>query len=219
MDADAVVDRAEDNQSGLIQGDKMKQSGRTTLFVLVCIAVLTAAYGVGVGVRKLRVEGILNIPVGANTEKPPNKPKLKSDQAEVAADTGDAPEPAKGEEPTAEPSEEQQEELTARPERPDVMAMKERFQAMSEEEQQEALAKRRKFNADNGRGEGRGKGTYQQLTEEEQSSYREKMEALGAKAKSGELSEEEMRQARGELMKEYGITPQGRGGRRPGGRQ
>ena len=201
----------------------MRQSGRTTLFVLVCIAVLTAAYGVGLGVRKLRSDGFkLQITWGGETEKSADEPDpdAKPETGKVVA----AAEPPHQEEPTEkpdeEPSEEPPEEVATRPERPDITTMKERFQAMSEEERQEVMAQKRQKVSGRIRGEGRGRGgAYQQLSEEDRNALRTKMEALGAQA--GEMSEEDMRQARSKIFEEYGITPpaQGGGGRRPGGRQ
>jgi len=98
--------------------------------------------------------------------------------------------------------------------------MRERFQNMSEEERQEAMARmRERFG---GRGRGGGGSPFAQLSEEDRDNLRAEMEELGARA--GEMSEEEMRQARGAIMEKYGITPRSGGGgeggrRRPGGRQ
>ena len=222
MGADGVVDRVVSNQSRLMQGDKMNQSGRTTLFVLVCIAVLTAAYGVGLGVRKIRSAGFkIHISMGDDTEKPVDRPRPKPTPkpAEDGTTAVAAAEPSGQDEPVVEPPEEQQETLTAQAERAGLRAKKERFQNLPEQEQQKILAKKRKFYADKGRGEGKGRGAFQQLSEEDQNTFRAKMEALGAQAKAGEISEEEMRQARRELLEEYGINLRGRGGRRSGARQ
>ncbi len=215
--ADEVADGNQDKCKVI----EMKQSGRSTLFVLVCIAVLTAAYGVGLGVRKLRLAGFtIDISLGTDdAEKSDDKPATKPEPAKkVVADSATVVEPPDEDTPAEEPLGDQPQEFTGQPERPDFMAMKERFQAMSEEEKQAVPAKKRKKPIDKAaRGEGRGKGAFQQLSEEDREMFRTKMDALGARA--GEMSEEEMRQARNELLQEYGINPQGRGGRRPGGRQ
>ena len=200
----------------------MRQSGRTTLFVLICIAVLTAAYGVGLGVRKMRAAGIkIHISMGDDTQKPADEPEPESKPRPAVDVVAAVEEPSNEEEPVEEAPEEQPETQTARAEGADLRAKKEWFQNLSEEEQQEMIAKKRKPYAGKGRSEGRneGRGAFQQLSEEDRDNFRAKMEALGAKAKAGEISEEEMRQARGELLQEYGVNLQRRGGRRSGARQ
>ena len=198
----------------------MKQSGITRLFMLVCVAVLLAAYGVGLGVRKVRFAGVETpVAAAAKTERP------ESDKSEADADKGAASKPS--EEVAAEPSEQADGEVAARPERPEGRGMggggmRERFQNMTEEERQEAMAQmRERGGRTRGQGGGGGGGGFQQLSEEDREKLRTEMEELGARA--GEMSEEEMRQARGEIMQKYGITPRGGGGggagRRPGGRE
>ena len=114
----------------------MKKSGTPTLFVLVCIAILLAAYGVGLGIRKVRFAGVeAQASAAAETEKPADKPE--SDEDEVVADTEAGSEPS--EELTEEPTEEPEEEFAARPGRPEggrMMGgeMRERFQHTSDEE-------------------------------------------------------------------------------------
>ncbi len=121
----------------------MKQSGRSNLFALVCIAVLLGAYGVGLGVRRVRFAGVEEqASAAAETEKPADKPE--SDEDEVVADTDASFEPSEelAEEPSEEPeqayAEEAEAEFVARPGRPEggrMMggAMGERFQNMHEE--------------------------------------------------------------------------------------
>ena len=49
----------------------MKQSGISRLFILVCIAVLFASYGVGLGIKKIRFAGVeTQVSAAAETEKP-----------------------------------------------------------------------------------------------------------------------------------------------------
>ena len=92
----------------------MKQSGITRLFILVCIAVLFASYGVGLGVRKIRgVDAQAPAVAAADTDKPTDEPE--PDAEEVAADTEASSEPS--EEWAEEPYEEAAEEFAARPER------------------------------------------------------------------------------------------------------
>ena len=192
----------------------MRQSGRATLFVLICIAVLCAAYGVGLGVRKMRAAGIkIHISMGDDTQKPADEPEPKP--AEPVAPAQTAAKPSDQDEPVVEAAEEKPETPPAQAQGADLKAKKEWFQSLSEEEQQEMIAKKRASFAGKGRSEGLG--AFQQLSEEERADFRAKMETLGAKA--GDMSEEEMRQARTELMQEYGINPQRRGGRRSGARQ
>ncbi|MHC4168996.1 MAG: hypothetical protein ACYSWQ_18755, partial [Planctomycetota bacterium] len=93
----------------------MKQPEISRLFILVCIAVLFASYGVGLGVRKIRgVDAQAPAVAAAETEKPAAKPE--SDADEVVADTEAGSEPS--EEWAEEPYEEPDEEVAARPERP-----------------------------------------------------------------------------------------------------
>ena len=196
----------------------MKQSGIPRLFILVCIAVLLASYGVGLGARKIRFAGAkTKAAAAADTDKPADNPE--SGDEEVAAEEGDASDSS--EEVAAEPSEEPAEEVAARPERREggrrgMMGegMRERFQNMSEEERREAMAQMRERG---GRGRGEGGGGSQQLSEEDREKLRAEMEELGARA--DEMSEDEMRQARSEIMEKYGITPGrfGGGGGRSGG--
>lgn len=93
----------------------MKQSGTTRLFIFVCIAVLLAAYGVGIGVKKIRFAGVEEqAPAAADTEKPVDEPESAED--EIVTDTEAGSEPS--EEWAEQPYEEPEEEFTAREERP-----------------------------------------------------------------------------------------------------
>jgi len=194
----------------------MKQSEISRLFILVCVAVLFASYGVGLGVRKIRFAGV-ETQVSATADGEISADKSESDESEVAADEDADSEPS--EEVTGEPAE----EVAAQPERPEggrrgMMGegMRERFQNMTEEERQEAMVKMRERFGGRGRGGGEGRGGSPQLSEEDRDNLRAEMEELGARA--GEMSEDEMRQARGAIMEKYGITPRGEGGgRRPRG--
>ncbi len=197
----------------------MKQSGITRLFIFVCIAVLLAAYGVGLGVRKIR--GVdTQASAAADTEKPADKPE--ADGEEVVAKEGDA---ESSEEVAAEPSAEPDEEVVARPERPEggrrrMMGggMGERFQNMSEEERAEAMARMRERMGDRrgGGGEGRGGGPFGQLSDEDRESFMAEMRELGAGA--ADMSDEERQQARDAILEKYGLpTGGGGGGRRRGG--
>lgn len=185
----------------------MKQSAITTSFIMVCIAVLLAAYGVGLGVRKIR--GVdTQVSAAAEAEKPSGK--SESDDDEVAADTDTASEPSE------EVAEEPQEEFADQPERPEGRRMMggDRMQNMSEEERQEFMARMRERG-----GRGRGGGGFSQLSEEDRAALGAEMQELRARAEAGEIAEEDMRQASGEILEKYGISrPEGGGGGgRPGG--
>jgi hypothetical protein len=136
----------------LMRGDKINQPGITRLFILVCIAVLFAAYGVGLGVRKIRgVDAQAPAAVAADTEKPASKPESGED--EVVADTDISPEPP--EERVEESYEEPDEKVAARPERPGGSAqmvvvgsegprgMRERSRNMAAEERARMAAEER----------------------------------------------------------------------------
>ena len=198
----------------------MKQSGKSNLFALVCIAVLLGAYGVGLGVRTVRFAGVEEqVSADAGPDKPADEP-----EAVAANENAEPKSPGEPEEEVAQ--EQGEEESGPRPERREggrrgMMGegMRERFQNMSEEERQEAMAQmRERFgNRRGGEGGGRG-GGFSEMSEEDRNNLRAEMEELGARA--DEMSEEEMQQARRDVMEKYGITPrEGGGRRRPGGRQ
>ncbi len=121
----------------------MKQSGITRIFILVCAAVLFAAYAAGLGVRKIRgVDAPTPAVAAVETEKPAGEPE--SDEDEVVANADISSEPS--EEWPQGHYEEEAEESTARPERPgggaqmvvtgldERRAMGERFRSMAGEE-------------------------------------------------------------------------------------
>ena len=208
----------------------MKQSGITRLFILVCIAVLFASYGVGLGVKKVRFAAAeTEASPAADTEKPADKPQ--SDGDEVVAKEGDTSESS--EEVAAERPAEPDEEIAARPERPEggrrgmrgggMMGegMRERFQNMSEEERREAFAQMRERMGGRmrgGGGEGRGGGMLSQLSDEDRESFLAEMRELGAGA--ADMSDEERQQARNAILEKYGLPTGGGGGRgRRGGRE
>ena len=114
--------------------NKMEQSEKTRLFPLVCIAVLLAAYGVGLGVKKVRFAEVAEqAPTGLEFEKTVDE---SHDEAVAASETS---EPAPFEEVTEEAVEEPDEELAARGGDPGEQRttggqMREQFQHISEEE-------------------------------------------------------------------------------------
>ncbi|UCD94445.1 MAG: hypothetical protein JSU69_11905 [Candidatus Zixiibacteriota bacterium] len=190
----------------------MKEPRISRLFISMCIAVLLASYVVGLGIKKIRFAGVeTEAAASPETDKPDDK--SESDKDKVAADA--SPTSESSQERTEEPPAEPDEEVTAQPQRPGGRrmmgeGMRERFQNMSEEERQEFMARMRERGGRRGGG-----GAFAQLSEEDRENLRAEMEELGTRA--GELSEEEMRQARNEILEKYGITPgAGRGGRRRG---
>ncbi len=193
----------------------MKESGITRLFILVCVAVLLGAYGVGLGVRKIRFAGVeTKASAAAQTNKP--TAKSDSDNEQVTAKKAAAPEPS--DEVAAEPAQQTDERPGPRPERAEGRrmggaGMRERFQNMSEEERREAMAQMRERLGGRTRGEGGGRGgAFSQMSEEDRDNFRAEMEALNDRA--DEMSEDEM------LFEKYGITPRGGpGGRRGGSRE
>jgi hypothetical protein len=190
----------------------MKQSGSTTVFVIVCIAVLLAAYGIGIGIRGIRFRAVEpETSAAAKSDKPADE----SEEKTVAANTAAAPEsPGESEEEVS-----GEEEPGPRPERPEGermmgRGMGERFQNMSEEERQEFMARMQQRGGSRRR---EGRGGFPQISEEDKEKIAAEMEELQARA--DELSEEEMREARREIMQKYGMNFRGGGGGRPGGGQ
>lgn len=189
----------------------MKEPGISRQFILVCIAVLLGSYGVGLGIKKIRFAGA---EAQTSTVSESGNPVDKSDDEKTAAE-GNAPaEPSeKAEQPAAEPGE----EAAARPEQFEGRrmrggAMSERFQNMSEQERQAAIAEMRERARMRMEGRGRGGGAFSQMSDEDRENFRAEMEALNARA--GEMSEDQMRQARNEILEKYGLPTGGRGGRR-----
>lgn len=178
----------------------MKKSGMTIVFVIVCIAVLLAAYGVGVCIREVRFR---RAPVESEVAVELEKPSIEPQTGGVARDPMAARGP-QGAEGRPSP------ERGAGFEGDRMAAMKERFENMSEEEKKEAMAQMRE------RFGGRRREGGQQLSEEDRAKMREEMEKLGER--SEEMSEEEMAEARAKIFEKYGITPRGSGGRPGGGR-
>ena len=129
-----MVDVSADDSKDCRKVEKMKQSEKTRLFPLVCIAVLLAAYGVGLGVKTMRFAGAEEQASAAavKPEKPADKPE--SDANEIVADTEASYEAS--EELAEEPYEEPAEEFADRrghPEGARMMGgeMRERFHDMS----------------------------------------------------------------------------------------
>ena len=135
---------AEGDRQGFRRGDNIRQARITRLFILVCIAVLCASYGVGLGVRRIRgVDKQAPVVAAADSDIPTDEPEPDVD--EVAAET--EPGSEMPEESVEEPHEEPVQEVAARPERvggggaqmvvvePErIRAMREQLQRMTVEE-------------------------------------------------------------------------------------
>ncbi len=132
--ADRAADVSADDNKDCRKVEKMKQSEKTRLFPLVCIAVLLAAYGVGLGVKKMRFAGAEEQASAAavKPEKPADKPESDADEIVAYTETSSEVSGEFVEEPYEEPAE----EFAARPGHPEEARMmggemRERFHDMS----------------------------------------------------------------------------------------
>lgn len=177
----------------------MKQSGATIVFVIVCAAVLAAAFAAGICIREVRFSAARNeFTTAAVAEKPSPEPERSREQARrmpgpggMDARGGFSPEGRDG-------SEDQR------------AGMRERFENMSDEEREKVMAQMRE------RFGGRRRENMPQLSEEQRAEMRKELEDL--RSKSEEMSEEEREEARTRIFEKYGINPRGSGGRTGGGR-
>ena len=190
----------------------MKNSGFTMVFVIICVGVLVAAYGVGVCIREIRF----------SRARAETKLTAENDQTETESQAKSAAQ----ERPTPADKARQSEDQYALetqgaddgPPRPMMgerggvrgMPTREELQNMSEEERREVFAKMRE------RFGGRRREGGPQLSEEDRAQLREELEQL--RERSEDMSEEERAEARAKIFEKYGITPRGPGGRPGGGR-
>lgn len=188
---------------------KMKRSGTTVVFVLVCAIVLVAAYGVGVCVREYRFRRAGVEPQAAAEVKKPTAEPLTEGIAKALppAPASEGPQgmPSPGEGPG--------------PAGDKMAGMRQRFENMSEEERQQAMTQMR--DRVGGR-QGRQREGMPQLSEEDRAKMREEMDAL--RARWDQMSEEERQEAQAQMREKYGFAPRGFGGDRgfgggEGGRQ
>ena len=189
---------------------KMKKSGMTIVFVIVCIGVLVAAYGVGVCVRELR---FYRARTGNEAVGKTDKPATESQSEAVAqnptlpsGDQGPEERPAFGEQGPE-----------GGPPRPRMgfggpgMPTREDFANMTDEEGRAAFAKMRD------RFGGRQREGGPQLSEEDRAKMREEYETL--REKWPEMTDEEKQKVEAEFREKYGYfrSPDRRGGRGFGG--
>jgi len=187
----------------------MKQSGITTVFVIVCVAVLVGACGIGLCIRQVRFRNAgveskagTEPQMSAEIQKPADAGELESERGEMARFR-----PARGpmvdregRRPSGGLSEEEREK------------MRERLENMSEEERQEYRAQmRERFGGRRPQGDD----GFGNLSEEERARLREEIEEL--RGRWEQMSEEEREEARSQISEKYGFVPRIGLGGRPGG--
>lgn len=175
----------------------MKQSGTTIVFVIVCIIVLVAAYGIGLCIKEIRLSGVKNeTVVAAKLEKPAGEVESRQAQARQM--------PGAGEEDTT--REASSEERTALVEQ--RAGMRERFENMTDEEREAFRAQmRERFG-----GRRRDMGPQVQLSDEDRAKMMEEINAI--REKWDQMSDAEKEEARNQISEKYGFTPRGLGGGR-----
>lgn len=181
----------------------MKRSGTTIAFLLVCIVVLVAAYGIGLCIRQIRLGGAKNESAAAKPAT--SAAELESRQAQARQMPG-AGAADRGGDLSAE-------QRTALAEQ--RAGMRERFENMTDEEREAFRAQMRE------RFSGRRRDMGSQLSEQDRAKMREELDSL--RARWDQMSEEEREQARNQFSEKYGFAPRigmGRGfGGGEGGRQ
>ena len=197
----------------------MKRSGATILFIVVCAAVLAAAYAAGICIREVRFSiARNNAKTTAVSVKPTTEPEVTTEQARRTPGPGgmDARRNlASGDRPGLD---EQRggfrDQRGGDEQRGDFgdqrAAMRERLDNMSDEEREQFMSQMRDRFA------GRRRENMPQLSEEDRAKMREELEEL--RARSEEMSEEEMSEARAKIFEKYGMPSRGFGGRMGGGR-
>ena len=182
----------------------MKQSGATIVFVIVCAAVLAAAYAAGICIREVRFSAARNESKTTTVaEKPSTEPVRSREQARQMPGPGGmdarrslSPEGGSREQARRMPG----------PGGEDRAEMGERLANMSEEEREKFAAQMRERFA------GRRRENMPQLSEEQRAEMRKEMEDLQSRWE--EMSEEEREEARAKITEKYGFTPRGLGGGR-----
>lgn len=178
----------------------MKKSGATIVFVLVCIIVLVASYGIGLCVREVRFSGVKNTSVvAAKAEKPADVPG--SGQAQAGQTPGGGANDRAGNLPPGQGT------ASTDPR----AGMRQRFENMTDAER-EAFRTQMRDRFGGGR---RGMGS--QLSDEDRAKMREDLDSL--RAKWDQMSDEEKEKARTEFSQKYGFAPRIGSGRGFGGGQ
>lgn len=172
----------------------MKHSGKSIVFVLVCIGVLVAAFVIGVCIREIRFGG-----AGKTVEAPQKSPIELAREREQARRM-----PGSGlTSSTGNLSPEQRTELVEQ--RADI---RDRFENMTDEEREAFRAQmRERFS-----GRRRDTGSQLNLTDEQRAQLRKDIDEL--RANWDQMSEAEREQARNKISDTYGFMPRGFGGDR-----
>ncbi len=200
----------------------MKKSGMTIVFVIVCVGILVAAYGVGVCIREIRFRHAqAGMEVAAGTDKPGIKSPTPSIAKESEPSDEERESEASADPETQRPEDGQPRQRMGELGRVPGPFTREQLDNMSEEERREAIARmRERFG--NRRREGG-----PQLSEEDRAKMREEMESL--RERWQEMSDEEKEKVEAEFTEKYGFFPNpdrrrsgggpggARGGRRRGG--
>lgn len=203
----------------------MKQSGATIVFVIVCAAVLAAAFAAGICIREIRFSAARNeFTTATVAEKPNPEPGRSRQQARrmpgpegMDARRGLSPEGGSREQASRMPG---PGGMVARdgfsPEGrggglgDQRAGMRERLENMSDEEREQFMAQMRE------RFGGRRRENMPQLSEEQRAEMRKEMEEL--RARSEEMSDQEREEARAKIFEKYGLPTRGFGGRSGGSR-
>ena len=187
----------------------MKKSGFTIIFVVICIGVLVAAYGVGVCIREIRFRSApAETNVAAKTDTPGVETKPEETTGKPSPPTGDGEQEERAAEPPQEPEDGPPPSRMGGPGDAPRMFSREQFENMSEEERKAAMAKMRE------RFGGMRREGGPQLSEEDREKFREEMEKV--RETWGEMSDEEKQEVEAEFTEKYGFFPNP-GRRRPGG--
>ena len=214
----------------------MKHSGTTKIFVIVWASVLFASYVTGKCIKEVRFkragiasQAVTKPEVSSEVQKPSEADKLVSELAQRR------PMPASG---SGGPERRTSPEDRAGFGGDRMARMRERFEGMSEEERQEAIAQmRERFGGR--RREGGMRGRFENMSEEERArmeeerrQMRERMENMSEEERTKmreememlrerweEMSEEEREEAREQMQERYGFVPRIGLGGRPGGRE
>ena len=174
----------------------MKSVVSTKAFVIVCIGALIAAYGIGLGIRKIRFAGAkIQAKVVTKSRKPAEKPLTYK----VAAKPGITPETTA--QSTDNPSPEEEPGLSDESTQP----TREQFANVFEEERPEPVRERFGGRRREGGPQPSERGGRPQLSEEDHSNLREEMREL--RERRDEMTEEEMKKAQAEILERYGLGP------------
>ena len=204
----------------------MKQSGATILFIIVCAAVLAAAYAAGICIREVRFSAARNDAKTTTTvaEKPSTEPEVNREQARrmpgpggMDARRGLSPEGGSREQARRVPDPGSMDARSGfSPEGrggglgDQRAGMRERLENMSDEEREQFMAQMRD------RFGGRRRENMPQLSEEDRAKMRKELEEL--QTRSEEMSDQEREEARAKIFEKYGLPSRGFGGRSGGGR-